>query len=115
MNRPAVTIEHSSRLRDLAQRVAEALPPDVAEEVVLTGSVRFVGRSVSTRAGAATFTLTSVWSITSLVRFSSSSCTGWLPEAAAPVSTGRTIATLSPLARSLTGAVVAKKLLFRAI
>jgi hypothetical protein len=38
LNRPAVTTEHSSRLRDLAQRVADALPPDVAE-VVLTGSV----------------------------------------------------------------------------
>lgn len=31
--------ERSEQLRDLAQRVADALPPEVAEEVVLTGSV----------------------------------------------------------------------------
>jgi predicted nucleotidyltransferase len=31
--------ERSRQLRDLAQRVADALPPEVAEEVVLTGSV----------------------------------------------------------------------------
>ena len=31
--------ERSQELRDLAQRVADALPPEVAEEVVLTGSV----------------------------------------------------------------------------
>ena len=31
--------ERSQRLQDLAQRVADALPHDVAEEVVLTGSV----------------------------------------------------------------------------
>lgn len=31
--------EQSERLRELAQRVVEALPPEVAEEVVLTGSV----------------------------------------------------------------------------
>lgn len=31
--------ERSRQLQDLAQRVADALPPEVAEEVVLTGSV----------------------------------------------------------------------------
>ncbi|MEJ7655398.1 MAG: nucleotidyltransferase domain-containing protein [Chloroflexia bacterium] len=31
--------ERSQQLRDLAQRVVDALPPEVAEEVVLTGSV----------------------------------------------------------------------------
>jgi hypothetical protein len=31
--------EASTRLREVARRVADALPPDVAEEVVLTGSV----------------------------------------------------------------------------
>ncbi len=31
--------ERSQQLQDLAQRVVDALPPDVAEEVVLTGSV----------------------------------------------------------------------------
>ena len=31
--------ERSEQLRDLAQRVADALPPEVVEEVVLTGSV----------------------------------------------------------------------------
>ena len=31
--------ERSQELRDLAQRVADGLPPEVAEEVVLTGSV----------------------------------------------------------------------------
>ena len=31
--------ERSGELRDVAQRVADALPPEVAEEVVLTGSV----------------------------------------------------------------------------
>jgi hypothetical protein len=31
--------EHNRRLRDLAQQVAGALPPEVAEEVILTGSV----------------------------------------------------------------------------
>jgi predicted nucleotidyltransferase len=34
-----VATERSEQLRDLAQRVADALPLDVAEEVVLTGSV----------------------------------------------------------------------------
>jgi predicted nucleotidyltransferase len=34
-----VATERSEQLRDLAQRVADALPPEVAEEVVLTGSV----------------------------------------------------------------------------
>jgi predicted nucleotidyltransferase len=34
-----VTSERSRQLRGLAQRVADALPPEVAEEVVLTGSV----------------------------------------------------------------------------
>jgi len=34
-----VANERSQRLQDLAQRVADALPHDVAEEVVLTGSV----------------------------------------------------------------------------
>ena len=34
-----VANERSEQLRDLAQRVADALPPEVAEEVVLTGSV----------------------------------------------------------------------------
>jgi predicted nucleotidyltransferase len=34
-----VTTRRSSALRDLAQRVADALPPEVSEEVVLTGSV----------------------------------------------------------------------------
>jgi predicted nucleotidyltransferase len=34
-----VATERSRQLQDLAQRVADALPPDVAEEVVLTGSV----------------------------------------------------------------------------
>ena len=29
----------SSELRDLAQRIVDELPPEVAEEVVLTGSV----------------------------------------------------------------------------
>ena len=36
---PVVPNERSEQLRDLAQRVADALPPEVAEEVVLTGSV----------------------------------------------------------------------------
>jgi predicted nucleotidyltransferase len=34
-----VATERSQQLQDLAQRVADALPPEVAEEVVLTGSV----------------------------------------------------------------------------
>jgi hypothetical protein len=34
-----VPSERSQELRDLAQRVADGLPPEVAEEVVLTGSV----------------------------------------------------------------------------
>ena len=34
-----MTTEQSHGLRDLAQRVADALPADVAEEIVLTGSV----------------------------------------------------------------------------
>ena len=34
-----MTAGRSSELRDLAQRVVDALPPQVAEEVVLTGSV----------------------------------------------------------------------------
>jgi predicted nucleotidyltransferase len=34
-----VATERSEQLQDLAQRVADALPPEVAEEVVLTGSV----------------------------------------------------------------------------
>jgi predicted nucleotidyltransferase len=34
-----VPTERSEQLQDVAQRVADALPPDVAEEVVLTGSV----------------------------------------------------------------------------
>jgi hypothetical protein len=34
-----VSDERNRQLRDLAQRVADALPPEVAEEVVLTGSV----------------------------------------------------------------------------
>jgi predicted nucleotidyltransferase len=34
-----VPTERSRELQDLAQRVADALPPEVAEEVVLTGSV----------------------------------------------------------------------------
>jgi predicted nucleotidyltransferase len=36
---PLVATEQSRKLHDVAQRVADALPPDVAEEVVLTGSV----------------------------------------------------------------------------
>src|SRR2546430_15565119 len=35
----SVVNERSQQLQDLAQRVADALPLDVAEEVVLTGSV----------------------------------------------------------------------------
>ena len=38
-NTPVVSSERSRQLQDLAQRVADALPPEVAEEVVLTGSV----------------------------------------------------------------------------
>jgi predicted nucleotidyltransferase len=34
-----VASEWSKQLRDLAQRIADSLPPEVAEEVVLTGSV----------------------------------------------------------------------------
>jgi predicted nucleotidyltransferase len=34
-----VTTERSKQLRDVAQRLVDALPPEVAEEVVLTGSV----------------------------------------------------------------------------
>jgi hypothetical protein len=34
-----MTTEKSRELRELAQRVADALPPDVAQEVILTGSV----------------------------------------------------------------------------
>jgi predicted nucleotidyltransferase len=34
-----VPTERSRELQDLAQRIADALPPEVAEEVVLTGSV----------------------------------------------------------------------------
>jgi predicted nucleotidyltransferase len=34
-----MTTRRSSELRDLARRVVDALPPEVAEEVVLTGSV----------------------------------------------------------------------------
>jgi predicted nucleotidyltransferase len=38
-NTPAVPSERSQQLQDLAQRVADALPLEVAEEAVLTGSV----------------------------------------------------------------------------
>jgi predicted nucleotidyltransferase len=38
-NTPVVPNERSRQLQDLAQRVADALPLEVAEEVVLTGSV----------------------------------------------------------------------------
>jgi predicted nucleotidyltransferase len=38
-NTPVVPSERSQQLQNLAQRVADALPPEVAEEVVLTGSV----------------------------------------------------------------------------
>ena len=38
-NTPVVPSERSQQLQGLAQRVADALPPEVAEEVVLTGSV----------------------------------------------------------------------------
>jgi predicted nucleotidyltransferase len=38
-NTSVVPNERSRQLQDLAQRVADALPPEVAEEVVLTGSV----------------------------------------------------------------------------
>src|SRR6266487_1318490 len=38
-NTSVVPNERSRQLQDLAQRVADALPLDVAEEVVLTGSV----------------------------------------------------------------------------
>jgi predicted nucleotidyltransferase len=39
LNTAVVPSDRSQQLQDLAQRVADALPPDVAEEVVLTGSV----------------------------------------------------------------------------
>src|SRR5438128_742094 len=38
-NTSVVATERSRQLRDLAQRVADALPLEVAEEVVVTGSV----------------------------------------------------------------------------
>ena len=34
-----VETDKSTELRELAQRVADALPPDVAQEVIVTGSV----------------------------------------------------------------------------